>query len=72
MPKKLPLFEVESISGKQYPDIDSAFRAALPSFADDLAVTIRRRLADGYYIVKDGKVIKNPERTKVNEKEDTD
>ena len=64
MPKKLPPLEVVEISGEKYPDIDSAFHAALPSMADDLADIIRRRVADGYYIVKDGKAIKNPERIK--------
>ncbi len=62
MPKKLPPLEVESMPGKQYTDIDSAWRAALPTLADDLAVTIRRLMADGYFIVKDGKLIRNPER----------
>lgn len=64
MPKKLPPLEVVEISGEQYPDINSAFRAALPSIADDLVVTIRRLVADGYFIVKDGKLIRNPERTR--------
>jgi hypothetical protein len=68
MPKKLPPLEIESMPGKQYSDIDSAFCAALPTLANDLAVTIRRLVADGYFIVKDGKLIRNPERMrKANE-----
>ena len=70
MQKKLPPLEVVEISGEQYPDKDVAIRAALPSIADDVAATIRRLVADVYFIVKDGKVIRNPERTKKNEKED--
>jgi hypothetical protein len=68
MPKKLPPLEVVSVPGNQYADIDSVWRAALPTFADDLAATIRRLTAEGYFIVKDGKLIKNPERMrKANE-----
>jgi|GEM_PF-962224 len=62
MPKKLPPLEVEIVPGDKYADLDSAWREALPTFADDLAATIRRLMADGYFIVKDGKLIRNPER----------
>ena len=71
MPKKVPPLQLEFVQGNQYENIDSAWRAALPSFADDLASTIRRLVADGYFMVKDGKLIRNPDRMKANEKEDT-
>ena len=69
MPRKTPIIEVEEISGDQFTDIDSAWRAALPTFAGDLAATIRRLVAEGYFILKDGKLIRNPERQRINEKE---
>ncbi len=63
MPRKLPDLKIESVPGDKYADLDSAWRAALPSFAEDIAATIRRLVAEGYFIIKDGKIIRNPERT---------
>lgn len=69
MPRKTPALQLEIMPGKS--SIDSAWSAALPTLAEDLTVTIRRLVAEGYFVVKDGKMIRNPERMKTDEKEVT-
>jgi hypothetical protein len=54
----------EEIGGKQYPDLQTAQAQALPLVAANLAVTIRRLLANGLLINENGRIIPNPERIK--------
>jgi hypothetical protein len=63
MPRKTPDMKIEVMPGAQYPDLESAQRAALPSLAEDLAETLRRLLAEGWLINSNGRIIPNPERT---------
>lgn len=67
MPKKTPDMKIEIMPGAQFPDLESAQRAALPSIADDMAETMNRLLLEGWLIMVDGRIIPNPERIQPNE-----
>lgn len=45
-------------------DLETLRAAVLRGMAADLAETMRRLLADGHLVIRDGRIIPNPERTK--------
>jgi hypothetical protein len=53
---------LEEISGDKYPDLRTVQQLAKCSMAVSLAATISDLLAQGVLVVKDGKVIPNPEK----------
>jgi hypothetical protein len=52
-------FEITTISGNQFPDLQSAQRAALPFVADNLQVVIEDLIQRGALVVTNGKLIPN-------------
>lgn len=64
MPRKSPPITIEEIPGDQYPDLETAQRAALPALVDNLESVIRDLLERGDLVIVDGKIIPNPERRK--------
>jgi hypothetical protein len=65
--KKTSALHIEAIGGNQFPSLEAAQNAALPSIASDLAETMRRLRADGILIERNGQIIPNPERINVND-----
>ena len=62
MSGKAPSLQVEEISGDQFPDLESAQRAALPAMAESLKNVVLSLLEDGVLIkTADGKIIPNPQ-----------
>jgi hypothetical protein len=59
MQKSLSL-QVEEISGDEYPDLESAQRAALPAMSESLQAVIRDLLEKGVLLNVDGKIVPNP------------
>lgn len=61
--KKPPALQVEEIPGDKFPSLEAAQRAALKEAAGNIAETMKRLLADGWFVIDDrGWVIPNPER----------
>jgi hypothetical protein len=54
----------DEIPGNEYTDLKTAQRAALPALSDNLASVIRDLLECGVLVIRDGKIIPNPERSK--------
>jgi hypothetical protein len=59
-----PITITDEIPGDEYTDLEAAQRAALPLLVDNLASVIRDLLARGILVIRDGKIIPNPERLK--------
>jgi len=53
---------LEEKSGDKYPDLRAVQHLAKCSMAESLAITISDLLTQGLLVVKDGKVIPNPEK----------
>lgn len=60
--RQSPSYQVETYSGKDYPDLATAQAKALPTIAADLAESMRRLLAEGWLVNDNGRIIPNPER----------
>jgi len=58
--RKPPTLQVEEISGDEYPDLESAQRAALPAMSESLQAVIRDLLEKGVLLNVDGRIIPNP------------
>lgn len=62
--KKAPALQVEEISGDKFPDRDTAWRAALPLFSENLQAVIRDLLERGELVNINGKIIPKPKKAK--------
>jgi hypothetical protein len=60
--KKLPALQLEEIPGDQYPDRESAQRAALPQLSESLRAVIQDLLERGELVNDNGNIIPNPSR----------
>lgn len=60
--RKSPDIQIEEIEGDQFPDLESALQHVWKTAAPDIAEDIRRLLAEGLFVIVDGKIIPNPER----------
>ena len=65
--KKPPALQLEEIPGDRFPDLDAAWRAALPALSEDLQAVIQQLLECGELVRDvDGKIIPNPSRFRRN------
>lgn len=62
-----PITITDEIPGNDYSDLETAQRAALPALAGHLESVIRDLLEREVLIVRDGRIIPNPERQKRDE-----
>jgi hypothetical protein len=60
--KKAPALQIEEKSGDQFPDLETAQRAALPLVSANLQAVIRDLLERGELVNDNGKIIPNPKR----------
>jgi hypothetical protein len=60
--RKASTLQVEEMPGDEFPDLESAQRAALPAMSASLQVVIRDLLESGELIIVDGKIVPNPEK----------
>jgi hypothetical protein len=62
VPKRPQILTIEEMPGKQFPDLESAQRAALPFFAESLQGLIREMLESGELILVNNKIIPAEEK----------
>ena len=62
MAKKHPQITIQEISGDQFPDLETAQRAALDPIAAHLVNTIQELILAGRLVNINGKIIPNPKR----------
>lgn len=66
MRKNSPI-EIQEIGGDRYPDLDTAWRLAMPMMAKDLAKILQELLEAGELVVVDGKIVINTEKEAENQ-----
>src|SRR5574341_250555 len=66
MRKNSPI-DLEEISGERYPDLETAWKLALPSLASGLAEMLHELVKTGELIIQDGKIMINPDKEAENQ-----
>lgn len=65
--RRPPPITITETPGNQFADLPAAQRAGLSRLADSLGDVIRDLLECGVLVIRDGKIIPNPERQKRDE-----
>lgn len=65
--RRPPPITITETPGNQFADLATAQRAGLSRLADSLESVIRDLLEGGVLVIRDGKIMPNPERQKGND-----